>query len=108
MSADEVRTEYMKRNNISTVTNEDERLIKAIVNLRKNYANELEKRKTVLLIEHNEVFNEPVIKQEIQKPSVVVHYCKAIKMDGNKCTAKAKPNCEFCGRHLPKTENIVK
>ena len=102
MSVEEVRTEYMKRNNISSPTSEDERLINAIVNLRTNYASELQKRKTVRIIEHNEVFNEPIIKQEIQKPSVVVHYCQAIKMDGNKCTAKAKPNCEFCGRHLPK------
>ena len=28
--------------------------------------------------------------------------CKATKMDGNPCTAKAKPECDFCGRHNKK------
>lgn len=104
--------EYMQRNKISVMTNDDERLFNAIVNLKKNYTKELENRKTTILIDHNEVFVAPVIKQnttkieknEPKKTAVKceVLICQATKMNGERCTAKAKAGCVFCGRHLPK------
>ena len=35
-------------------------------------------------------------------PKLEIVYCHATKMDGKKCTAKAKNGCNFCGRHTPK------
>lgn len=106
------RTEYMQRNKIVTMTNEDERLFNAIVNLKKNYAKELENRKTSILIDHHEIFVAPVIKQNTTKieksdpkktaVKCELLICQATKMNGEHCTAKAKPGCVFCGRHLPK------
>ena len=110
-SIESVRIEYMKRNNIEHCDENDERMINAIFNLRKNYASELEKRKTTKLIDHSEAFVAPVIKKEEnikqkgqkeQKENTKVVICQATKMDGNPCTAKAKVGCVFCGRHLPK------
>lgn len=110
-SIENVREEYSKRNKITQTNEEDERLIKAISNLRKNYADVLSKRKSVILIDPREAFVAPVIKQEKTKetkkqkknvPKVEIVYCQATKMDGAKCTAKAKIGCVFCGRHLPK------
>ena len=109
-SIESVRTEYMTRNKIEHCDKNDERMINAIFNLRKNYASELEKRKTIKLIDQSEAFVAPVIKKEEekkkkpkeQKENVKVAICQATKMDGNPCTAKAKLGCVFCGRHLPK------
>ena len=41
-------------------------------------------------------------KQEKQAAKPEVVYCHATKMDGKKCTAKAKNGCNYCGRHAPK------
>tara|TARA_B110000977_G_C11091322_1_gene497072 strand:+ start:14179 stop:14505 length:327 start_codon:yes stop_codon:yes gene_type:complete len=107
---DDIRKKYIERNSSGKILAEDERLINAIHNLRKNYAKELENRKTVVLIEHKEAFVAQIIKKENtqdkeavkKKENSAIQYCQATKMDGNKCTAKVKPNCAFCGRHLPK------
>lgn len=110
-SFESVRSEYMKRNDLSGVSTQDTRLINAICNLRKHYAEELKKRHTTILIDQNEIMYAPVIKQPpakkeekktAAKSKTEEVYCQATKMDGNKCTAKAKPGCVFCGRHLPK------
>ena len=107
---EEIRAEYMARNNLSTLSADDERFIKAKFNLRKNYAAELEKRKTSILIDLHSINHAPVVKEpqknttqkkEVKK-TAEVQICQATKMDGNPCTAKAKPGCVFCGRHLPK------
>jgi len=37
--------------------------------------------------------------QQKEKPNVKIHYCQAIKMDGNVCNSKVKACSEFCGRH---------
>jgi hypothetical protein len=108
MDIETIRKEYFSRNNLDTLREEDKLLINAIYNLRKNYAQELEKRKTTILIDHKEAFVAPIVQKETEKkkqaikitnPSVDVQYCQAIKMDGNKCTAKAKYGGCFCGRH---------
>ena len=104
MDMETTRKLYMERNNCNHLTEDDTRLIHAIHNLHKNYSKELENRKSIILINHDETFVAPIIKKEtktIQK-QVQQDICQATKMDGNKCTAKAKPGCVFCGRHLPK------
>jgi hypothetical protein len=108
-SIESVRTEYIQRNKISQCDHDDERMISAIHNLRKNYASELEKRKTIKLIDPSEAFVSAVIKKQEEpkkkeKETVAVVICKAIKMDGNPCTTKTKFGCVFCGRHLPKQQ----
>ena len=107
-TVEQIRDEYMARNKLQTLSCDDERLIKAKYNLRKNYAAELEKRKTTILIDLHSLHHAPVVKidppqkKDSKKPTVSVQICQAIKMDGNPCTAKAKAGCVFCGRHLPK------
>ena len=96
---EEIRKNYMTRNNIDVCSEQDELLIKAIFNLRNNYAKELETRRTTKFIEST---NTKKIIKNVELPKVEVQLCQATKLDGNKCTAKAKPGCVFCGRHLPK------
>ena len=108
MDTETIRAEYIKRNNISVMSSDDERLVNAIAKVRNKYAEELQKRKTTKMISIDEITNiceKQVIKSEPKtktKKETEVVFCQATKMDGNKCTAKAKPGCVFCGRHLPK------
>ena len=106
LSLESVREEYKQNNKINSLTSDDERLINAIFNLRKNYAIELEKRKTTKLISIKEINFVPVIHEKTQDKTKKTEksdaICQATKLDGNKCTAKAKIGCVFCGRHLPK------
>lgn len=107
---EEVRMDYMKRNMIQSCTVDDERLIKAIFHLRQNYAKELEKRRTTLLIDPQESIIQPIVekmekitlKKESANFSKEIKICKAIKMNSCPCTAKAKAGSDFCGRHAPK------
>ena len=110
---EEIRAEYMARNKLNNLNADDERFLKAKYNLKKNYASELQKRKTTILIDIHAENHAPIIKEqkknetEIQKKipkknTEEIQICQATKMDGNPCTAKAKPGCVFCGRHLPK------
>ena len=111
-SIEEIRAEYMARNKLSTLTADDERFIQAKHNLRKNYAAELQKRRTTILIDLHAINHAPIIKEEKKpekeikkkesKSNTETQICQATKMDGKPCTAKAKPGCVFCGRHLPK------
>jgi len=102
MDLETTRKLYIERNNCKNLTQDDTRLIQAIYNLHKNYAKELENRKSIILIHHEEAFVAPIIKKETKEKQIHQQICQATKMDGNKCTAKAKPGCVFCGRHLPK------
>lgn len=105
MDFETTRKLYIKRNNCTDLSEDDTRLIQAIYNLHKNYSKELENRKSTILINHEEAFVAPIIKKDTKQKQVQEiqqHICQATKMDGNKCTAKAKPGCVFCGRHLPK------
>ena len=113
MDRSSIEKMYIKRNDRTILSSDDERLITAIYNLRKNYASDLEKRHSTILIDakdvriapiikKNETKNEKVTKSKIKDSNQTVQYCQATKMDGNQCTAKAKTGCVFCGRHLPK------
>lgn len=100
----------------------DARLAAAKERLRAAYADELQRRKCVIHIKdpywqpsqsvHNPARPEITTSDatdaskvpkvpKAPKPGVLI--CKATKMDGNPCTAKAKAGCDFCGRHIKKT-----
>ena len=97
----ESKNQYMSRNSESLNQN-DEKLIAAIYNLKKNYTKSLEDRKCTKLIDISEIKTKVNIEPKISKEKPQKKTCKAIKMDGNQCAAAAKENCDFCGRHLPK------
>ena len=81
-------------------------IIKASTNIREHYkALGVKRSKTILLttqeylnLEHG-VGTTPVIENK-PKPAATVHVltCRAYKMDGNICNAKAKIG-DFCNRH---------
>ena len=98
-----------KCDNKDNIYFEDIALIRAIKKLKESQKEALEKRKCVIFLKNiSDIKTQPcetkkhtsVIKDKKQQPpDVEIVYCKATKMNGEKCTAKAKPNCLFCGRH---------
>jgi len=98
----EAKDQYITRNSSRALNESDEKLIMAIYNLKKNYSEALDKRKCTKLIDFSEIQTKVNIEPKSTKEKPLKKICKAIKMDGKSCTAAAKENCEFCGRHLPK------
>lgn len=91
----------------------DTKLQKAIKKLHESYAAELAKKKCITvidfkdrpqIIETSKKNPEPKIKKATKKSASPCKTCCATKMDGNKCTAKVKKGCDFCGRHGPKSK----
>lgn len=88
------------------MTDFDNKMLKAIEKMKESY-NAHKNRKSIIVLKPEDIHQMQSMKdvkkdtkKETKKVDVI--YCKAIKMDGNNCTAKAKPNCDFCGRHIPK------
>ena len=92
----------------------DAQMMSAIAKMKEKYKEHTNRRTAIVLtqdqlraLQHRK---EPVTtkpeapKRKIaeKKPSADVVICGATKMNGEKCTAKAKPGCQFCGRHMPK------
>ena len=100
----EAKNQYMSRNS-APLNEKDEKLITAIYNLKKNYTKALDDRKCTKLIDFSEIQTKINIKPTSLKEKPQKKICQAIKMDGKPCTAAAKENCEFCGRHLPKVSS---
>lgn len=84
----------------------EKKLKESIDKIKKKYESELAKKKCIKVISFDErpKIIEPVKKPEkTKKASETIQYCKATKMNGEKCTAKAKAGCGgFCGRHCKK------
>ena len=91
-----------------------EMLDDAIKRLRLAYKDQLETRKCTILIENisdipapdnsrfltNKISTTKKHADVVKKQTNInLLICKATKMDGNPCNAKAKDGCEFCGRH---------
>lgn len=116
---------------LETIDSETEKKIKrAVQRLKEQYAKELESRKCTLFLKDTPseqkitkttydkkgdivsqmesliISNSPIPSPKaniIKKPSTdTIVYCKATKMDGNKCNYKACAGLEFCGRHKKK------
>ena len=105
--------EVAKQKAISGEMNEfDEQMMTAIAKMKEKYK-EHTNRRSIVVITQEQVRNikrEPVTtnkpkkekKEKVPAATSGVVICDATKMNGEKCTAKAKPGCKFCGRHMPK------
>ena len=99
------------------LTDYDKKFVKSLKNFKKTYETEISKRKCIVFLKERHttsLFQESNIKKNINKTAEVkennevketneVIYCTATKMNGEKCTSKAKPGCNVCGRHKKKT-----
>ena len=109
-----ITADYCTRNNVTNenLSVEDQKVINVIFKVKQSYATQLEKRKCSILLEKPpqsyETKTETTleVKPKVQKTSQPekesVTICKAITMKGTPCKSKAKPGCEYCGKHLPK------
>ena len=93
--------------NKENMTDFDEKMQNAIKKMKESY-NKHNNRKSIIVLKPEDIINmqnkamtkKSPTKAKKNEPLI----CKAIKMNNEKCTAKAKPNCEFCGRHMPKNK----
>ena len=75
-----------------------------VIKKMKDASNAYKNRKSIIVLDTTNIQNIVITK----KPTNITNkfdgflICKALKMNNEKCTAKAKPNCDFCGRHKPK------
>lgn len=86
-------------------------LEKAVKAMKDKYKQCQEKRRPIIVIENKTMAApqkqnpEEAPKPKKEKPNKtqkMVPICCATKMNGEKCTAKAKEGSQFCGRHMPK------
>lgn len=99
-----VMAQEMIRNN--SLSEMDRKMIASMDRLQHAYATCKEKKVHTVLIEYQRqpICTEQVSKtktNEIKKISNIKKECRAIKMNGEKCTAKTKCG-EFCARHSKK------
>jgi hypothetical protein len=91
----------------------DLKIINGILRVKLSYAEQLEKRRCTVILDkphqsyetkkENNLHETPKETKKTQvHSSTAVLICKAVTMKGTPCKAKAKPGCEFCGKHLPK------
>ena len=73
----------------------DTQLCDALEKFQSDNKDEIEKRKCNIYLDTVPLKNETTYTKETV-------YCTATKNNGDKCTAKAKPNELFCGRHMKK------
>ena len=93
---------YGKPMSQCTMTEYDTKLIAAITRFKASYAEQIKKRNCTKYIPLEQIpipMPETEKHKKVVKAPVQILICKATKMDGNPCTAKAKLGCEFCGRH---------
>ena len=90
----------------------DKKFVKSLENFKNTYHAEISKRKCIVFLKERpttSLFQESNIKKkgskseekEVKKNSDVI-YCTATKMNGEKCTSKAKQDSNVCGRHMKK------
>ena len=88
----------------------DAKLADAVQRLRENYAKELANRKCIILLEKppQPKLSVQMSGQQQKKNDTKVQskssclQCQATTMKGVQCSSKAKPGCNFCGRHMQK------
>lgn len=79
----------------SVPTKFDTQLYNALEKFESENKDEIEKRKCSFYLDIVPLKNETIETKETV-------YCTATKNNGEKCTAKAKSNELFCGRHIKK------
>lgn len=97
-----------KEKMVEGINDFDTQMILAINKMKEKY-NEMNNRKCVKVLTEQEfkelqsahVHDNKKAKND-KKPVKCTAICKATKMNGEICTAKAKVGCEYCGRHIPK------
>ena len=120
ISIEQIELEYAQKKysgDDSKFNELDKKMINAIFNLRTNYKEEYEKRKCTVYIHElpkSSILEKPKdpkkdskkadTKKEKENTQVEIIICSAIKMNGEKCTSKAKDGCfvngkAVCGRH---------
>jgi len=109
-----ITADYCTRNNKTNenLSVEDKKVINVIFKVKQSYATQLEKRKCSILLEkppqsyetktETSLEVKPKVNQPKKEPAVDLLICKAVTMKGTPCKSKAKPGCEFCGKHMPK------
>lgn len=104
------RTYHGKHIDVSDLTDYDIRMIYTMNKLQNSYnEHQVGRKKTILSnlkdIEKERDRNPPpqpknIVEKKVQsKPASTHETCRAIKMNGEKCTAKAKNGTQFCCRH---------
>ena len=88
---------YGSKATTKNLTDFDRKMIQSLIKFRAAHKEALEKRKCIVFLEEAP----KDINRAINKPSVVAEtkICTATKMNGEPCSAKAKPGKCFCGRH---------
>ena len=109
---DRVLTEYKKRYNKSVLSDCDIKCIISSMKLKEAYKRQKEKSsKTILVdkIEHDIEPKQPIKNTPKSIPKkyveIVINYCKAFKMNGEKCNAKVKDGTCLCKRHKIKSKS---
>lgn len=84
----------------------DRKVIASMEKLKCSYAQHRDKKVQTVLIEYQRIpLCPPKEPKEIKAPKEIAkpkQECRAIKMNGTKCTAKTKHG-DFCARHMKKT-----
>ena len=87
----------------------DKKFVKSLQKFRKTNEAEISKRKCIVFLKDRPItslFQKPIVRNSNSKKETKedkeIMYCTATKMNGEKCTSKAKPGCNVCGRHMKK------
>lgn len=104
-SFEEACTKFAKQEHMTTF---DVQMQSAIKKMKESY-NTHNNRKSIIVLKYEDILNmqnKAMTKKNDTKAQKKTEQliCKAIKMNNEKCNSKAKPNCEFCGRHMPKNK----
>lgn len=116
---DEMEVDYLARSypleivkqKAENMTVFDRMMIAAVTKMKEKYKEHTNRRHIVVLtpeevrkirtyvLSPTKMKKGPGSKTKQKSPAMEVAMCQATKMNGEKCTAKAKPDCQFCGRH---------
>lgn len=87
-------------------TDMDRKMIRSMENLAKGYQAIQDKKVRTIQLDYRPIISDysnrkPTVEKPVAVPPVAILCCKAIKMNGEKCTAKVKEGA-FCARHSKK------
>ena len=103
-------SEYKKRYNQSILTTYDKKMISSSIALKKSYEKHKISSSKTILLPYNEMKQEVTCEckqntsKKMKKTLNEIKYCKAYKMNGEKCNAKVTDGTEVCKRHKIKSK----